>query len=136
MATATLKASLIEPICQKRTDALRADKEAAVEKWISDYMAKPKVSGVLFWKRSHYPTRAEAEADFKLTDANTWWSVSDRIEERFAKKINPLVKIELACREAQERGDGKVTLDHNEIATVRAANMANGDAGSAELEAA
>lgn len=142
MATATLKAKLIEDICTKRIESLKKqDKERSQKNsdqknsWIRERLSIQKKRGFLFWKYKYYPTETEVEVDYHnehIFQFNPFWSFYDT----FYPQVEKLEKIASVARESIERGNGKITLNEDEVRSIRYANTANGDDIQRELEAA
>lgn len=118
MAQAEFKADVVAAIASAEIDAIEEEKERAVESATLRAM-EPHLEGPWYNRRLVQRTRGEADSHIRSYQRYTWTSVYWSISERHNSRIRRWAELLEAANGSMETGDGKVTLDHQEIALLR-----------------
>jgi len=121
MAKAFLDAKSVSVIASAEIDRLEGERASKQEERIQSLVGTPVLKGCLWWRHIHIRTRQEAEDIFHGRGSDSWYPPVWRHEERYGGRISNMRNILNAALGAIARGDGKVMLGHDEIASITTA---------------
>lgn len=130
MASARIEAASVYRAAEAVIEQKQSDETAEVDAALRNLERTPQVLGVLWWKRTHYLTQAEAEAQFGRPRDDEYPdlfpSARREIEQHFRRQINKAARLRDLAKAALSRtnvrpdigagvGDGYVSLDADEV---------------------
>ncbi len=110
MATAEFPAARVIETADARLTTLREARSQKAETWIASYMELERTEGSLWWRKTYFATRSQAEAEYTrhrgMMSSHKYWE--EYTERESIAKIEPLRRLAVAAND--NNPSGTVTL--------------------------
>jgi hypothetical protein len=126
MASARIDAAAVYRAAEAKWAEAETERAAAKDAWFTQRLREPVQRWALWWKRDHYRTQAELEAEYVHTSEIQWVSEEYENESKFWRTQGKAERLRDIAKAALTRGtlhggigygsgDGYVTLDADEV---------------------
>lgn len=121
MATAKFPATLVIEAADARLTALREARSQKAKEWIDNYMKVERSDGSLWWRRTYFATRDQAEAEYirhrGMMSSHKYWE--EYLERESIAKIEPLRRLAMAANDNNPSGTVNLSACECDILKLR-----------------